>query len=53
MKKFNSISNPIDYLILTDFITVIFDGHKNFDVTNFKIITATLLKPRTIKLVIC
>ena len=42
MKKFNSISNPIDYLILTDFITVIFDGHKNFDVTNFKIITAII-----------
>ena len=42
MNKLNNTSNPTDYLILTDFITVIFDGYKNFDVTNFNIITATI-----------
>ena len=42
MNKLNNISNPADYLILIDFITVIFDGYENFDVTNFNIITATI-----------
>ena len=37
-----NISNAINYLNSTDFIRVIFYGDKNFDVTNFKIITATI-----------
>ena len=37
-----NISNAINYLNSTDFIRVIFYGDKNFDFTNFKIITATI-----------
>ena len=39
----NNISNAINYLNSTDFIRVILYGNKNVDdVTNFKIITATI-----------
>ena len=42
MNEVNNISNATNYLSSTDFIIVNLCGDKNFDVTNFKIITATI-----------
>ena len=42
MNKLNNISNVINYFNSTDFIRVILYGDTDFDVTNFKIITATM-----------
>ena len=51
MSELNNTSNARNYFNSADFIRVTLYGDKNFDVTNFKTITATinnLLKPRTI-----
>ena len=51
MSELNNTSNARNYFNSADFIRVILYGDKNFDVTNFKIISATinsLSKPRTV-----
>ena len=51
MNELNNISNTINSLNSTDLIRVILYGNKNFDdVTNFKIITATIKFTKTTKL---
>ena len=50
MNELSNISNAINYLNSTDFVRVILNGDKNFDnVTNFKIITATIKFIKTLK----
>ena len=50
MNELNNISNTINSLNSTDFIRVILYGDKDFDnVTNFKIITATIKFTKTAK----
>ena len=50
MNELSNISNAINYLNSTDFVRVILYGDKNFDnVTNFKIITATIKFIKTLK----
>ena len=49
MNKLNNISNAINYFNSTDFIRVILYGDTDFDVTNFKIITATMKFIKTTK----
>ena len=50
MNELNNISNAINSLNSTDLIRVILYGDKNFDnVTNFKIITATIKFIKTTK----
>ena len=50
MNELNNISNPVNSFNSTDFIRVILYGDKNFDnVTNFKIITATIRFMKTTK----
>ena len=50
MNELNNISNAINSSNSIDFIRGILDGDKNFDnVTNFKIITATIQFIKTTK----
>ena len=50
MNELNNISNAINSLNLTDLIRLILSGDKNVDnVTNFKIITATMKFIKTAK----
>ena len=50
MNELNNISNAINSLNLTDLIRLILSGDKNVDnVTNFKIITATMKFIKTTK----
>ena len=50
MNEVNNISNEINSLSSTDLFRVILYGDKNFDnVTNFKIITATIKFIKTVK----
>ena len=51
MNELNNVSNAINSLNSTDLIRVILYGDKNFDnVSNFKIITATIKLIKTTKL---
>ena len=49
MNELNNISNAVNYLNSTEFTRLILHGDKNFGVTNFKIITATIKFIKTMK----